>query len=398
MYCVVLSRIVADRSAFFLDTPSSLENKLLAFTISSIHTKIQEAIYQNAILLKGLHETASAASQLHQQITYIQDLDAQIALATKQVADLKRKTALNLKDHEKSRNSTLQHFAHKATSRKEAFAEKAAKEEKDYFAAIQTQKAAKDQLAYLHHLHVKATRAKTFHADAAARHAQLQADLDVLYDSLFAGHTPAFPAEDRAEENCTTARHHLSRLHGALARQQHLLFLLGQVASKLSAARSALARAYDMSQLDMLGGGALVSMQKRNDLEDAESAVQAVRMLAGQIGPRVLDLGDMRVAVGDIWSDVVFDNVFTDARMHGEVKDSMQTMEQAGARCEGVIRWQEGELRRLEGEVKGVGKARVKLQRVREEAFRSVAGEHVGLDNVTSGYQQGDVLPPYSVT
>ncbi|KAH8716812.1 hypothetical protein GQ44DRAFT_775940 [Phaeosphaeriaceae sp. PMI808] len=124
--------------------------------MSSIHTKIQEAASQNASLLQGLYETDSAPSQLQQQNAYIQDLDAQIAYTTQRVADLKRKTAIKLKDHEKYRDSTLRRLAHKATGRKETFASKAAKEEKEYFDAIQAQKSAGDQLSYTQDLKTSA--------------------------------------------------------------------------------------------------------------------------------------------------------------------------------------------------------------------------------------------------
>jgi predicted RNase H-like nuclease (RuvC/YqgF family) len=118
-------------------------------TMSDIQSKIQQAASQNASLLQGLHETDSAPSQLEQQNAYIKDLDRQIAETTKRVTDLKRKTATELKDHEKYRDSHMRRFAHKATGQKEKFAEKASKEEKEYFDAIQAQKIAEDELVYV---------------------------------------------------------------------------------------------------------------------------------------------------------------------------------------------------------------------------------------------------------
>lgn len=108
----------------------------------SIHAKIQEAASQNSYLLQGLHETDSAPSQLRQQDAYINDLNHQIASINAHVASLTKKTATELKDHEKYRDSNIRRFAHKATGRKEKFAEKAAKEEKEYFDAMQAQKSA----------------------------------------------------------------------------------------------------------------------------------------------------------------------------------------------------------------------------------------------------------------
>lgn len=108
--------------------------------MSSIQDQLQQAAHQNEQLLRGLEETDAAPSQLKQQNDYITDLDSQIQKTTGRVKTLKDKAKVELKEHEKYRDSTFRRFAHKASGKKEKFAEKAAKEEKDYFDAIQEQK------------------------------------------------------------------------------------------------------------------------------------------------------------------------------------------------------------------------------------------------------------------
>jgi hypothetical protein len=352
--------------------------------MSTIHAKIQEAASQNASLLQGLHETDSAPSQLRQQDAYINDLNHQIAKINARVADLKKKTAIELKDHEKYRDSNVRRFAHKATGRKGKFAEKAAKEEKEYFDAIQAQKSAEDELTYVQHLKSEAEGTRQGYASSAARHQDLQTQLDALYNSIFAGHTPDFPLEDRAEEASQSASQHLYNLNQQLEREKHTLFLLGQTVQKLSDARIALDGAYNMSQYDMFGGGTMASMQKRNFLERAESCIQQVRMLQDQLPRDIPRLGELRIASGSIWSDVVFDNIFTDMDMHEKVKQSIAQVDRAGGQCGDIIRGREEGLKRVQGEVKqaeeGLRQARVMLQRAREEAFSRVigGGEQVG--------------------
>jgi hypothetical protein len=363
--------------------------------MSSTNQKIQEAASQNASLLQGLHETDSAPSQLQQQDAYIRDLDQQIKDTNKRVADLKRKTATELKDHEKYRDSNIRRFAHKATGRKEKFAEKAAKEEKEYFEAMQAQKSAEDQLAYAQHLISEARVQRQSFAASADRHAHLQSQLDALYNSIFAGHTPEFPDEDRKEDACNAASHHLSTLNQSLEREKHILFLLGQTSQKLSEARTHLDGAYGMSQYDMFGGGTMASMQKRNYLERAESAIQQVRMLQDQvkhIAPDIPSLGPLQIAMGSIWSDVVFDNIFSDMEMHEKVKASIAQVDRAGNACGDIIRKREEQLGRLQGEVgQADGRlrnARMELQKAREDAFMRVLG---------NGGDAGGQLPGYSL-
>ena len=371
--------------------------------MSSIHTKIHDAASQNAILLQGLHETDSAPSQLEQQNAYIKDLDHQIANTNKRVTDLKRKTAAELKDHEKYRDSTMRRFAHKATGRKEKFADKAAKEEKEYFDAIQAQKSAEDELAYVQQLKAEASQQRDKFSTSAERHKHLQSQLDALYHSIFAGHTPEFPDEDRKEEACNASSQHLSTLNQSLEKEKHILFLLGQTVQKLSEARNALDGAYGMSQYDMFGGGTMAGMQKRNYLERAESCIQQVRMLQSQVkqvAPDIPNLGPLQIAMGSIWSDVVFDNIFTDMQMHEQVKASIQQVDRAGNKCSDIIRGRENNLQKLQGEVghanERLKNARVELQTAREDAFRRVlGGEQVG-SGLGSSMVGADGLPEYA--
>jgi hypothetical protein len=349
--------------------------------MSSIHAKIQHAAHKNEQLLRGLEETDSAPSQLKQQEAYIADLNAQVNSTTKRVEDLKRATARELKDHEKYRDSHFRRFAHKASGKKEAFASKAAKEEKEYFDALQEQKSAEDELAYVRQLKAEAETKKEQIARDVSRHTALQSELDRLYNSIFGGPTPEFPNEDRKEQECNAAHQHVQDLNQRLERERHVLFLLGQTAEKLSAARDNLDNAYNMSQWDMFGGGTMASMQKRNYLERAESSIQQVRMLQEQLrqaAPEIPALGQLNIAMGSIWSDVVFDNIFTDMDMHDKIKDSMAQVDRAGNTCGNIIRNREEMETKLQNEVKQAKQklqaARQELQQARETAFRSVMG------------------------
>lgn len=354
--------------------------------MSSIQNQIQQAASQNAQLLQGLHETDSAPSQLPGQVAYIKDLDKQITDVQKRVNSLKNVSAKELKDHEKYRDSTLRRFAHKASGRKEKFAEKAAKEEKEYFDAVQAQKSAEDELAYAKHLKAEADTQRQKLETDTKRHNDLQAELDALYNSIFAGYTPEFPDEDAKENACNASYQHFSGMNQNLEREKHILYLLGQMVTKLSQSRASLDNAYSMSQWDMFGGGTLASMQKRNDLERADSSIQQVRMLQDQlrhIAPEIADLGAMNIATGSIWSDVVFDNIFTDMDMHGKIKDSISQIDAAGNKCSAIIRQREDGLKNIQGQVyqanEDLKRKRVELQQAREDAFSKVlAGGQVG--------------------
>jgi hypothetical protein len=231
------------------------------------------------------------------------------------------------------------------------------------------------------------------------RHETLQRDLDALYDSIFAGPTPDFPEEDQREGACIYANQRVQGVNAALEKERHILFLLRQISTKLSEARKHLDAAHSMSSMDLFGGGTLSSMQKRNLLERAESAISQVRMHQQQlqhIAPHIGDLGPMDIASGSIWGDVLFDNIFSDMEMHNKIKASEAQLDRAGRRCGQLVKQQEGrememiaELKEADAQLK---EARLALQKARQDAFRGVNGG----EPISSGHSEGvvDEAPP----
>ncbi|KAJ4333397.1 hypothetical protein N0V95_009442 [Ascochyta clinopodiicola] len=363
--------------------------------MTSIQSKVHEAASQHAQILQGLSETDQAPSQLHQQDAYLKDLKAQEAHTSKRVEELRKKTGVELKDHKKYSESTFRRIAHKASGRKERFAEKAAKEEREYFDAIQEQKTGEDELAYVRQLKAEAeVQRQKFDSDTS-RHNQLQQQLDQLYNSIFAGQTPEFPDEDRKEEACNAASQHVQSVNQELEHERHVQFLLRQTSTKLSEARNHLDDAHGMSQWDMFGGGTMASMQKRSMLERAESSISQVRMLQQQlqqVAPHLPNLGQLNIASGSIWGDVVFDNIFSDMEMHDKIKNSEAQVDKAGHKCGDLVKESEQREQRLLGNVKDANEklkeARIELQRTREAAFTGL------LEGNTGDYQPPAGAPP----
>ncbi|PVH93930.1 hypothetical protein DM02DRAFT_732817 [Periconia macrospinosa] len=368
--------------------------------MASIQDRIQEASSRNATLLSKLHETDSSPSQLYQQIQYINELETQIHHTSTHCLELKKKTNIELQEHKKYSESTFRRFAHKASGRKERFAEKAAKEERDYFEAIQEQKSAEDKLSYLYHLKTEAETAKHQYEVDSQKHEQYQADLDALYNSIFSGHTPGFPEEDEREQESAAANQHIQELHRVLEHERHILFLLRQTSGKLSETRGHLESAHDLSNMDMFGGGSTASMMKRNYLEKAESSLAQVRMLQDsikQFNPSLADLGTTSIASGSIWTDVVFDNIFTDMDMHQRIKDSEAQVDRAGVKCGLLVKRQEAREKEVLETIRNANErlkeSRFRLQEAREEAFRRVlGGEDIPRDDGRTDVRVGSNL------
>jgi hypothetical protein len=365
----------------------------------SIKSRAHEAASHHAAIVQALAETDSAPSRLEHQTAYIAELNAQLVQTTERVQLLSQRTTAELEDHDKYSESTFRRWVHKASGRGNRFEEKAAQEGREYFDAIQAQRTAEDELDYIRQLKTEAELAHHKYKQAAIRHAILQDQLSRLYNVVFAGHTPEFPDEDRNEADCRDAHHNVQTLNQNLERERRTLYLLRHASTKLSKARRCLDDAHDMTHWDMFGGGAMVSTQKRNDLERAESYIQQVRMLQQQlkqIAPHLPSLGELNIAMGSIWADMIFDNICTDMDMHDKIKDSEKQVDQAVFQCKNMVRESEQRKallhRKLKGANERLGHARVELQKVREAAFTSLLQEQQG---ALPGYDRP--LLPYPV-
>ncbi|KAF2662450.1 hypothetical protein K491DRAFT_585036 [Lophiostoma macrostomum CBS 122681] len=349
---------------------------------ATVQESIQSAADRNATILAGLHETDSAPSQLYQQVNYITDLNAQLKRIEKQLETCKKRTASELADHKKYSESTFRRFAHKASGQSSKFTSKAAKEEREYFDAIQEQKTAEDDLAYARQLLAEAESTRAEYERNAQRHEALQRELDELYNAIFAGYTPGFPDEDDKEQHVNTTAGYCADINAKLEKEKQVTFVLRQILDKLGGARMYLDKAHGASTMDMWGGGTFTSMQKRNYLERAESSISQVRMLQDQLKATNSavshDLGAMNIASGSIWGDVVFDNIFSDMEMHDKIKQSEAQIQGAIKKCARKIKESEAREKNVQEELvktnEALKKARVELQKAREQAFARVQG------------------------
>jgi hypothetical protein len=101
--------------------------------MASTTDQIQSAAPRNRELLEILSQTDHAASALEQHKRYIQDLDTQLRDVKKQLNQLGQERWKEQKDHKKYHDSIMRRWAYKVGGKKEKFAAKAEKEEKEYF-------------------------------------------------------------------------------------------------------------------------------------------------------------------------------------------------------------------------------------------------------------------------
>lgn len=359
----------------------------------SVEAKIQEASARNAELVHALHETDSAVPDLAAQRRYVADLERQAAEAAERLRQLGERRKRELKEHESYRDSVMKRFAYKIGGREDKFAERAAREEREYFDALQEEHQADAMAKNLAAMLDDARRARAELEGRAAAHARAQEELDGLYEAIFTGPTPGFPEEDDRERemNAALLAYHEARSHAEGEAQA--VRILSRAQDHLNLALMAMEDALHASRRDMLGGGTFHDMLERNALAKAENEIQQARKMvamARRAAPLVRNLPQVSIEQGNLLGDVFFDNYVTDRAFHEKIKQSNMEVQ----RCAQVLKADLSAARQRHAEVSKeterkraeVRKTRTRLQRAREAAFERIAG------------RAGTALPPDGVS
>jgi len=362
--------------------------------MASIESQIRAKAQRNTELLAILAETDHAVPDLDSQTRYIQDMEAQLAKTNKKIKQLDFRRQKELKEHEAYRDSVIRRFAFKATGRKEQFESRAAKEEQEYLAVLQEELQAKELRKNLEGALAEARTVHTELDGRAARHREAQGELDALYEQIFAGPSPGFPEEDARERDKDDALRSYQEARAKAETEAQALRILEQAALQIRSALTAMQEALECSRADMWGvGGSIADMMERNALHKAEMEVSMARtsvMHAQRVDPAIKDLPPAKIHQGNLMSDVLFDNIFTDAAFHDKIKMSNADVQ----RCAQVLHQEtvaakarhDGLSSVMAEKEKLLGAARMALQKSRERAFERV------LTGAT--VEKDDVLPP----
>ncbi|WRT68572.1 uncharacterized protein IL334_005550 [Kwoniella shivajii] len=350
--------------------------------MSSIINSIQSSSQRNAELLSILSETDHASPSLNQQRSYISQLESQLRTIDNQLKKSNSQREFDLKEHKKYSESVFRRFAYKASGQKDKFNEKANKEEKDYFDSLRESQNNENQKSNLKDS-LEQAKLKTTHLESiVSRHDQTQKELDELYNSIFNGNTPSFPEEDVLENKNNSALKEYQCTRHSFECEKKTIEILQSASESMKLALGSMKDALSYSTWDMWGGGSMSDMMERNALSTAERYWSNVQMLNQQAkfsSPYVNDLPKVDVAMGNIMSDVFFDNIFTDMAFHDKIEHSNRDLNIAADALERNL--QEAQIRYdqiavdLKGKEKRLEDARRELQNKRSEIFNRVANQ-----------------------
>ncbi len=232
----------------------------------AIQSKIRAAAAKNAALLLVLSETDHALPDLENQNRNITDLASQAAAAHSRIRTLDVRREKELREHETYRDSVVRRFAFKMSGRADRFAQRAAKEEQEYFAVLQEEHREKEMAKNLDAVLAEARTAQTDLEQKVERHRTAQAELDGLYETIFGGPTPGYPDEDAREADAEAALRDYQDARARAESEGSAVRVLADARKRMRDARESIEAALSASRMDMFGGGTFVDMMERNGI------------------------------------------------------------------------------------------------------------------------------------
>lgn len=356
--------------------------------MATVREKIQAAFARNAELVSTLRETDHAEPDLENHNRYIADLDRQLKESVQRIDRLGRVREKELKDHERYRDSVMRRFIFKATGQGDKFAQRAEKEEREYFEALQESHRESQTRASLEAMLREAHGVRAELEAAARRHREAQRDMDGLYDSIFQGPTPDFPEEDARERDAQDAlqAYHDMRVRAEAEAQAGRM--LAEAQARAGDAEDQMERALAASRHDIFGGGTWADAMERNALHRADVCVREARMMAlnAQLASPLVDaarsLPPVNVAQGNIVSDVFFDNIFTDLQFHDKIKASRLEVRRLHAAVDRLAADCRARQARLATDLQEkevlLESARLALQETRQRVFQQFSDSDAG--------------------
>ncbi|KAL5342866.1 hypothetical protein BJX70DRAFT_238354 [Aspergillus crustosus] len=347
----------------------------------SIYDSIAATKDRHSQILADLNTVDRAPDALKSHQAYLSDLQRQLTEASRSLEEIRKLTRDEREKHETYRDSTVRRLLYRTTGKRAEFEERAEKEMKKYYNALEREnetKAEKDMLEG--QIMEAASKQKELQA-ACKRRATLHAELEDMYKRLFEGPTEDFPEEDAQEEATKAAQTAYRDLGGQLDNISQAAQCLAKAQLTLKEALLSIHEAIRYCERDIWGfGGILADMGQQNCLSHAQQKVSQTQMLVSQamrLDGGVQALPKMTIVQHNMISGIVFDNVFYNISFLNMVQQSFDEVKHAEQILGGQLRRVKSRAADLQLQVdqaKGtLDSAQRDLRKIREEAFIKVA-------------------------
>jgi hypothetical protein len=344
-------------------------------------------------ILADLKTVEHAPDTLKSHEAYLSDLRKQLAQTSDRLEKVAGLTQIEREEHGKYRDSTIRRLMYRATGRRDEFEEKADKEMREYYRALEKERAIRAEKEMLETQIEEATTARKELQAACTERLRLHEELENLYEKLFGGPTAEFPEEDALEEATKAAQAWYGEVSGRLNNIYQAAQCLAKAQLTVKQALLDMYEALQHCQSDMWGfGSTLADVRKQNCLSRAQSRASQTQALVSQamrLDPDVQPLPLLSIAHGSMISSILFDNLLLDMNCLQMIQQSFNEMKNV----ELFLRMQLISAKSREANMRtqansaaaDLENSQRELQRTREQIFRNVVDPPPPYVDKTSG-------------
>jgi hypothetical protein len=346
----------------------------------TIHEQVAVAAPKHDKLIQILIESEYSSSALHESAVFIATLQSHIAEQQKLVNELDTQRVHDKISHQRLRDSSLRRIAFNVTGKKDDFAERLAREERQYLDSIQELtkaqrglKILQDQLAEAQETH------NGIVAAGAKRKAALQ-ELDELYESIFSGPTYGFPEEDQAELALAEEEHTLEATRTKLEKERKAYAKLEKAGVQLNKVVDYVIEAQmaSLRGMDSLGGD-VMDKEERAALTSAISHIgfyEGLLQAAKGLVPEVVGIGPVDIPKPYYRGDPYQNNIMREKKFHTLIVGCRQLLGQEVTRLKENKKSSKGRIEKLGSDIdrlqRGLVAAGDNLRKVRRGVFDSI--------------------------
>ncbi|KAF8626663.1 hypothetical protein AX15_004754 [Amanita polypyramis BW_CC] len=231
---------------------------------------------------------------LSQQEACVADVENKYQECERMLQKLSADTKKARKAHEGLRNSPTLRLAHKLAGKKEKYAARESKEEREYVEALEREVKERETFDVLQQLRTEAKIVYNDLTKKAQERQSLKAELSSLYSQIFDGPTSAFSEDDELKEDVENARWRQEQIQARLDGDCDALEILNRADTLMNFCRHLLSEAAEYPRWDIWGGVGMNDYAIRNALSRAQGLANQAGMLVRQAqrsSPSVEDIG-----------------------------------------------------------------------------------------------------------
>ncbi|KAH8824052.1 hypothetical protein DL96DRAFT_1616215 [Flagelloscypha sp. PMI_526] len=369
--------------------------------MASTQAQLESNVSYHKSLLGQIAQLEYAPSSLESQQGFLTGLKNDLKLSEAEVKTLSEITSKERKEHQGLKDSVARKFTAKVTGRKEKFAARQEKEEREYVQALEKEMQCRHHIETLKKLISEGETRRDELIKNVTEHEKLKHDLHALYSHIFDGPTQGYPQDDILEQQVLQSLTEHARIQSDYDHEKRAGELLDLAKTKMSHFWQAIDAALSASTWDMFGGGGIADMMERSSLSEAQGYAHQATMFVQQahnacqlVNPKAID--GLYIAEGSVIGDIIFDNIYSDMKFHEKIQDSRDSADQvlrnltserqASSRRLNTVK---NYLNNAEEELK---KRRESLDTFRRGVFESIDGGSAGGSRVM--YQPPEGPPP----